>query len=319
VILVTSLNPALDITYRVGRVDWDGVNWPGQVHGQPGGKGINVARTLRQLGMDVLLTGLAGGVTGQAIRAGLREAGIAFELAGIAGETRRTVAVVDARRGTTALFNEPGPGIDGAEWEALCALYERLLDRCAAVVLTGSLPPGVPDDGYARLAARASAAGVPVLLDAGGAALRAGVAAGPAVAKPNRAELEAMLGRRVPPCAEAVAEAAGELVAAGAQAVVVSLGGDGLIAVTDDDRWRAAPPRHDAENPTGAGDAVAAGLAQGLACGWAWPKRLRHAAALGAAAAAAPVAGEFSSARYQAALAGVRVEPIGAGGRSGEP
>jgi tagatose 6-phosphate kinase len=309
-ILIVTLNPALDVTYHAGRVDWDGVNRPHRVTGQPGGKGVNVARTLRALGTEVLVTGLAGGATGESIRRGLREAGIACELTGIAGETRRTVAVVDAARGTTALFNEPGPGIDPAEWEAFRVLYEQSLGRCRAVVLTGSLPPGVPDDGYALLAARAAAAGLPVLLDAGGTALRAGVAAGPAIAKPNLAELGAALGRPVPLRAGAVCQAAGDLMTAGARAVVVSLGDAGLIAVTGEGCWRARAPRRDSGNPTGAGDAVAAGLAQGLACDRSWPERLRQAAALGAATAAAPVAGVFSRAAYRAALAGVRIEPI---------
>src|SRR5579875_2320156 len=259
-ILIVTLNPALDVTYHAGRVDWDGVNRPHRVTGQPGGKGINVARTLRALGTENLAAGLGRGATGEALPRGLREDGIACELAGIAGQARRTLAVVDAARGTTALFNEPGPAVDRAEWDGFCVLYEKSLGQCAAVVLTGSLPPGVPEDGYAVLAARAAAAGVPVLLDAGGAALRAGVAAGPAIAKPNLAEL------------------------ASAQ---------------------------DGGNPTGAGDAVAAALAQGLACGWGWPERLRQAAALGAATAAAPVAGVFGQDAYRAALAGVRVEQIG--------
>ncbi len=310
-ILIVTLNPALDVTYHAGRVDWDGVNRPHRVTGQPGGKGINVARTLRALGTEVLVTGLAGGATGEALRRGLREDGIACELAGIAGQTRRTLAVVDAARGTTALFNEPGPAVDRAEWDGFCVLYEKSLGQCAAVVLTGSLPPGVPEDGYAVLAARAAAAGVPVLLDAGGAALRAGVAAGPAIAKPNLAELASALGRPVPPRAAAVRRAAAGLMAAGARAVVVSLGADGLIAVTGEGCWRAVAPPQDGGNPTGAGDAVAAALAQGLACGWGWPERLRQAAALGAATAAAPVAGVFGQDAYRAALAGVRVEQIG--------
>src|SRR5690242_5692 len=94
-ILVVCLNPALDVTYHVPGVDWSGVNRPRQVRAGPGGKGINVARTLRALGRDAAVVGLAGGVTGAAVRAGLAAAGVAASFAGIAGETRRTFAVVD--------------------------------------------------------------------------------------------------------------------------------------------------------------------------------------------------------------------------------
>jgi tagatose 6-phosphate kinase len=104
-----------------------------------------------------------------------------------------------------------------------------------------------------------------------------------------------------------VAAAAGELRAAGPQAVVVSLGPDGLHADTPDGGWQAVPPAVVAGNATGAGDAAAAGLAQGLALGQPWEERLRHAVALGTAAALAPVAGEFSPADYATVRAGVTV------------
>jgi tagatose 6-phosphate kinase len=261
-----------------------------------------VARTLRALGSDVLVAGLAGGVTGEAVRAGLRGLGVPARLAGIAGETRRTFAVVDTRRRDTALFNEPGPRVSAAEYGGFLVLYDSALAGCSAVVLSGSLPPGLPRSSYAGLAARAAAAGVPVILDTEGPALLHGASAGPAIVKPNVAELERTLGRRLS-AAEgtdraATARAARELMTAGARAVVVSLGGDGLLAVTGDGTWHAAPPSQVAGNPTGAGDAVVAGLAHGLVLGTPWPERLRHAAALGTAAAAAPVAGQFAQADY---------------------
>jgi tagatose 6-phosphate kinase len=210
------------------------------------------------------------------------------------------------------LFNEPGPAVSEQEWAAMCVLYEKALAGSSAVVLSGSLPPGLAADSYAGLAARAAADGVPVVLDAEGPALLRGAAAGPAIVKPNLPELERTVGRGLsgPDGTDraAIAAAAGELRAAGAGAVVVSLGGDGLLAVTGDGTWHAAPPGPVAGNPTGAGDAVVAGLARGLALATPWPERLRQAAALGTAAAAAPAAGHFDPADYARALAGVTVE-----------
>ena len=104
-----------------------------------------------------------------------------------------------------------------------------------------------------------------------------------------------------------------ELMAAGPQAVVVTLGADGLWALTGDGSWQAVPPADVRGNPTGAGDAVAAGLVHGLVLGRPWEERLRHAVALGSAAVAAPAAGEFRPDDYAAALAGVAVTQVADG------
>ncbi|MBV9380872.1 MAG: 1-phosphofructokinase family hexose kinase [Streptosporangiaceae bacterium] len=308
---VICLNPALDITYHVPAVDWTGVNRPSSVRARPGGKGLNVARTLRSLGAEVLVMGLAGGITGAGVDAALRELGVPADFVPVGGETRRTVTIVDGRGGEAASFNEPGPVTGAAEFGELCARYDEALAGCAAVVLSGSLPPGLPADSYATLIEMAAAAGVPAVLDTHGEALLRGAAACPAIVKPNLAELEALTGR--PLCTargadrQAVAAAAGQLRATGAQAVVASLGAAGLLATTQDGSWHAFPPAAVTGNATGAGDAVAAGLAHGLVLGRPWDERLRHAVALGTACAAAPAAGEFSPADYASILGRVTV------------
>jgi tagatose 6-phosphate kinase len=316
VILVVCLNPALDITHDVPAVDWTGVNRPSAVHARPGGKGLNVARTLRALGADVLVLGLAGGITGAGVAAALSEAGVPAAFTAIRGETRRTFTVVDGRGGGAALFNEAGPAVDEDEWAQFRVQYEKALAGSAAVVLSGSLPPELPDGTYAELIERAAAAGVPAVLDAHGAALGLGAAAGPAIVKPNLAELEALAGQALSAAGRAdeaaVAGAAAALRAAGAGAVVATLGAQGLLAVTGDGDWAARPPAALAGNATGAGDAVTAGLAFGLVAGWPWERRLRHAVALGTAAAAAPVAGEFSDADYARGLDRVTVTRLAA-------
>jgi tagatose 6-phosphate kinase len=109
VIVVVCLNPALDITYDVPAVDWSGVNRPTAVHVRPGGKGLNVARTLRALGADVLVLGLAGGSTGTGVAAALGELGVPGAFTRIGGETRRTFTVVDGRGGGAACSTRPGP------------------------------------------------------------------------------------------------------------------------------------------------------------------------------------------------------------------
>jgi tagatose 6-phosphate kinase len=311
---VVCLNPALDITHHVAAVDWAGVNRPSAVHTRPGGKGLNVARTLHALGAEVLVLGLAGGLTGTGVETALASLGVPASWTRISAETRRTFTVVDQATGGSALFNEPGPPVSDGEFADFSVRYKEVLDGCAAVVLSGSLPPGVPADAYAGLTGLAAAAGVPVVLDAHGAALRHGAAAGPAIVKPNLAELAASTGRPLSDAGRpAVAAAARELRAVGAQAVVASLGAAGLHAVTGAGSWWAGPPGAVAGNPTGAGDAVAAALAHGLVLGRPWPEQLRHAVALGTASALAPVAGEFSLADYTRLLPAVSVDRDEAG------
>jgi 1-phosphofructokinase family hexose kinase len=306
VIVVVCLNPALDVTHHLPAVDWAGVNRPSTVRARPGGKGLNVARTLHALGVDVLVMGLAGGITGAGVEAALGELGIPAAFTWIAGETRRTFTVVGGQGGGTASFHEAGPGVSAEEFAEFRVRYASALAGSAAVVLSGSLPPGRPAGTYATLIETAAAAGVPAVLDTHGEALLRGAAAGPAIVKPNLAELEALAGRRLSTAQgadrTAVTAAAGRLRTAGAQAVVASLGPEGLLAATGDGHWQARPSAAVAGNATGAGDAVAAALVHGLVLGRPWDERLRHAVALGAATAAAPVAGEFSHADYISAL-----------------
>ena len=167
-ILVVTLNPALDVTHHVPGVDWDGVNRPAVTRARAGGKGLNVARTLRAVGALVQVTGLAGGVTGEQVVSALGALGVPASFTRIGGETRRTFAVVDTARGSTAVFNEPGPPVGHDEYAAFRVRYEKALAGCSAVVLSGSLPPGLPPDTYAELGAMAAAAGVPAVLDAHG-------------------------------------------------------------------------------------------------------------------------------------------------------
>ncbi len=302
-ILTVTLNAALDVTYRVPRLIPHTTHRVGEVVERPGGKGLNVARVLAALGHEAVVTGLAGGRTGEALRARLRESapGVTDELVPVAGETRRTVAVADGSTGDTTMFNEPGPAVTPQEWAAFCDAYRRLMGGARAVALCGSLPPGLPVGSYADLVRTARAAGVPVLLDTSGEALRRGIAARPDLVKPNSDELTQLTGLTDP------WRAAYEARRRGGRAVVASAGPQGLLAVTESGSWRAAPPRRMAGNPTGAGDSAVAGLLSALVEGAPWPDRLARAVALSAATVRAPAAGEFDRATYDKLLPQVAV------------
>lgn len=300
-ILTVTLNAALDITYRVPALTPHATHRVADVGERPGGKGLNVARVLAALGHDAVVTGFAGGRTGDALRAMLAPLPLRDALVPVAGTTRRTVAVVDGTTGDTTQLNEPGPAVTAAEWTAFLDAYDGLLADAAAVALCGSLPPGIHVGAYADLVRRTRAAGVPVLLDTSGEPLRRGVAARPDLIKPNAEELAGLTGSREP--RRAVRDARRR----GAHAVVGSLGPDGLLAATPDGLWGAAPPAPVAGNPTGAGDSAVAGLLSGLVEGLPWPERLARAAALSAATVLAPAAGEFDAAAYEELLGRVTV------------
>ncbi|MFE1770314.1 1-phosphofructokinase family hexose kinase [Streptomyces sp. NPDC059008] len=300
-ILTVTLNAALDITYRVPRLRPHSTHRVTEVSERPGGKGLNVARVLAALGHRTVATGFAGGGTGEALRALLADTEVTDALVPVGGATRRTVAVVDAATGDTTQLNEPGPTVSPAEWEAFLGTYRELLGEARAVALCGSLPPGVPVDVYARLTRAARTAGVPVLLDTSGEPLRRGLAARPDLAKPNADELAALTGSTEP------LRAARDARRRGAHAVAASLGADGMLAVTADGAWQAAPPRRFAGNPTGAGDSAVAGLLSGLVEELPWPDRLTRAVALSAATVRAPAAGEFDASTYEELLGRVVV------------
>ncbi|WP_370420699.1 1-phosphofructokinase family hexose kinase [Streptomyces sp. QH1-20] len=304
-ILTVTLNAALDLTYRVPRLRPHTSHRVTHAAERPGGKGINVARVLAALGHDTVVTGFAGGATGDALRRHLANgsARITDALVTLTGDTRRTVGIVDESTGDSTQLNEPGPDVAPEEWAAFGDAYGRLLRDAKAVALCGSLPPGVPVGAYAQLVRAARAAGVPVLLDTGGEPLRRGIAARPDVVKPNAAELAALTGSTEP------LRAAHDARRRGAHAVAASLGPDGLLALTPDGAWRAAPPRRLTGNPTGAGDSAVAGLLSGWAEGLSWPDRVARAVALSAATVRATAAGEFDRATYEGLLPQVKVTP----------
>ncbi len=228
-VVTVTLNAALDVTYDVEAFVPHATHRVLEVRAQAGGKGVNVARVLRQLGQDVVVTGLAGGHTGTLIRADLAASGLPDALVPISGESRRTLTVVSQRDGGATLLNEPGPRVREGEWAGFLTRFDHLLAAAQAVVLSGSLPVGVPTNAYAELVQAAHDHGLPALVDAEGEALHAALVAAPDVVKPNAAELGATTGHDDP------ALGAEQLLRAGARAVVASLGPDGLLAVTDAD------------------------------------------------------------------------------------
>ncbi|MGH1549315.1 1-phosphofructokinase family hexose kinase [Leifsonia poae] len=254
-----------------------------------GGKGLNVARVVAQTGGAAVVLTTAGGPSGLRLADDLEASRLPNELVAVASPTRSSIAIVDESAGETTVINETGGSLTEAEWTALRDAAARLAVPATCVVGSGSLPPDAPDDLYAGLVAIAAERGIPSVIDAVGTALVLAAEAGASVVKPNRRELAETTGNDDP------VAGARALIDAGAGLVLVSLGAEGMLAVTDSAEplhLRTAQPL--VGNPTGAGDAAVAAVASLLAAGVSDPALLlRRAVAWSAAAVLAPLAGEL--------------------------
>jgi tagatose 6-phosphate kinase len=289
-VICVALNPALDITYAGERFTAGEANRVSQVHAQAGGKAVNVARLLQQAGHEVAVTGFAGGLVGGEIASHLDEWGVPHHLVRCAAGSRRTVSAFSVEDAAVTAYYETGAPVTAPEWDRFTAGYGQLIKGAAAVVLSGSLPAGLPAGAYRVLAALAADAGAAAFIDAHPAPLLAALEAKPVLVKPNEHELAGAFGLPVPVALPAASGAARQLLSHGAQGAVVSLGRRGLLAVLPGASLRAIAPEQRG-NPVGAGDAALAALIRGHLAGRPWPDRLRLAAAMSAAAVRQPVAG----------------------------
>lgn len=287
-ILTVTPNPALDLTWHVDRLIVGETHRADAGAARAGGKGLNVARVAHAQGASVFALTTAGGRTGGEFAAELDASGIPNVLIEVAGDTRRSVAIVDEQLGDTTVVNERGVNPADAEWAALLAEVVDRLAGARVLVISGSLPPGAPETLLPILIGVGRDAGVPVIVDTSGPALLTAAGAGASVLKPNAAELAEATGVADP------VEGARSLIARGAELVLLSLGADGMLAVTASGVLHARLDAPLAGNPTGAGDAGVAACAVLYADGVRDPERvLRRATAWSAAAVLMPLAGEI--------------------------
>lgn len=269
-------NPSLDRTLHVPPWERGELVRALSASSEAGGKGLNLARALHASGVPTRAV-LPLAPASEAILRSLLPDDELLEAVPIRGALRVNLSLVEAD-GTVTKVNEPGPHLSAAEADALLQRTLRQADGAAWIAGCGSLPPGMGTDWYARLVARASPR-ARVAIDADGEALALAVRAGPALLKPNRAELEGLLGRRLRRLS-AVVDGARELLAAGVGAVLVSLGPDGALLVDGDGARHAEAPGIEVVNSVGAGDSLLAGFLAGGAA----PSALAEAVAWSVAA-----------------------------------
>nr|WP_221475422.1 1-phosphofructokinase [Sphaerisporangium rubeum] len=260
-----TLNPSLDRTIEIGSLTRGSVIRASTARLDPGGKGVNVCRAL--LANDVVSRAVVpfGGAEGHRLLGLLAVEGIDVISVPVSGLTRSNVALAEPD-GTITKINEPGTALSAAEVDAVAEALVAAAHSADWVVASGSLPPGVPVDMYARLTTRFAAAGLNVAVDTSGPALLAALTAAPALVKPNREELAEATGSSPRTLGEAL-DAAGKLRALGASAVLASLGPDGAILVEDGRTWYGRCPVPEPRSTVGAGDAMLAGFLAGGAHG----------------------------------------------------
>ncbi len=312
-LLFVAANPSIDRLYEVDRLDAGAIHRPRSTTAVPGGKGLNAARAALALGGDVTAVALLGGRSGDWIVDRLGELGLDVRVVPTEGETRTCVSILDRSSGALTEVYEPGTETQTAEWAALEAAVQAELERgdLAAVAVSGSLPPGAPADGFARIArsAAAAAAPVPLLTDTYGAALAAVLTERPSLVKLNAAEAGEASSIAVVDVSSAAA-AADALRRAGAGTVIVTLGSDGAVVVGPDGRSRLRPPAIVGPYPVGSGDAFLGGLAVAIARGEPALTAARLGLAAGIANALSPGAGALDPGRIGPILEAITLEPL---------
>ncbi|MBV8186518.1 MAG: 1-phosphofructokinase family hexose kinase [Alphaproteobacteria bacterium] len=282
-VVTLTMNPALDIATVTDRVVPMHKLRCGAPRYDPGGGGINVARVVCALGGDALAIFPAGGAAGEMIRHLLHEAGVAHEAVQIAGFTRESLAVEERGTGDQYRFILPGPEIGAAD-------QQRCLDRLAAalpaaryVVASGSLPTGVPEDFYARVARLAQRHEKPLLLDTSGPALKA-VGTAVYLLKPSLRELEQLVGRQITSEQDEEQAVRDVIAQERAENVVLSLGAKGALLATRNGSERISAIPVAAKSTVGAGDSMMGGIVVALSRGFALHEAVRFGVAAGAAA-----------------------------------
>ncbi|MBI4759802.1 MAG: 1-phosphofructokinase [Chloroflexota bacterium] len=283
-IYTLTLNPAIDRELTVTEIQFDSVLTAVKSQVDFGGKGFNVSRLLKSMGMCSTALGFVGGRTGERLRLGLQELGITTDFVSIPGETRTNVSIVTEKHDRYIKVNEKGPSVDEPKQRELLDKIASLAGPADWWVLAGSLPPAVPDSFYAQIIQLLNTRQAITILDTSGESLRLGCEAKPFLVKPNVEETHKLTGLPVHTIAQIVV-AAKELRRMGAQNVVISMGKKGALLQTADESWLVHSPKVKEKNPIGAGDSMVGGLVWALSQGYTLKEALGWGAASGAATA----------------------------------
>ncbi len=304
-ILTLTLNPALDLTVQLARLEPGQVNRSETMQTHAAGKGLNVAQVLADLGHQLTVGGFLGDSNPQAFEALMARRGFVDAFVRVSGETRSNIKLAE-HDGRITDLNGPGPQVSEEARQALLDKLELIAPGHDAVVVAGSLPQGVSPEWLQALLLRLKKLGLKVALDTSGAALRAGLAATPWLIKPNGEELAEAL--QIPATSlQSQAETAARLHAQGIEHVVISHGAEGVNWFSGAPALQALPPKVQVASTVGAGDSLLAGMLHGLLSGHGAEQTLRTATAIAAQAVTQIGFGISDRAQLAQLESGVRV------------
>ncbi|MED3564232.1 tagatose-6-phosphate kinase [Bacillus xiapuensis] len=280
-ILAVTMNPSVDISYLIQDFNLDDVNRVENARKTAGGKGLNVARVVNQLGEDVLATGVLGGTIGDYIKQELNKSGIKNEFFRINQESRNCIAILHAGMQTEIL--ESGPTLSANDGEAFLRKYKELLSKASLVTISGSLPKGLGSDFYLKMVEMGREKGIPVIVDTSGESLKQVLThtVKPFAIKPNIHELFQLFGMELSRNIGNLKQLLASELFHGIEWIVVSMGAEGAFVKQGEEYYQVHIPKIDVVNPVGSGDATVAGLAVALKHKQAVPTVLKTAMTTG--------------------------------------
>ena len=308
-ILTVTLNVAVDKRYVVEGIDIGSVMRVKESSQSAGGKGINVAKIAKQLGADVIATGIVGGHTGAYIISELEKRNINTDFLKVKNDSRTSVNVFDSVNGTHSQFLESGGLISKEEYSQFLDKYRVLVDKSDIICICGSTPPGAPQNCYSQMISVAKEKGKKVFLDASGELLADGIKSCPALIKPNIDEIIG-LGFVKSNDINEIEKAARELFNGGIEYVLVSLGEDGALLVCKDGTFKGKTAKVPVVNTVGCGDSMLSSFAVAIQKGMTSQEALEVSLAVATANALSEGAGEYREDDLRYLLDKVSVERI---------
>ena len=305
-ILCLNLNAAIDKSIIVSSLEINKIHRPESVLSLAGGKGCNVARALKTLGEEPVVSGWVGGFAGQFIEAELHREGIQTDFVHTDFESRTCTSILDRENQTMTEIYEKGEAVPLEKLDELRDLIRKTIGKYKSMTLSGSMPQGVPTNFYADLIQIAHEQNVPAFLDSSGDALRQGIEARPFLVKPNETEVRALLNLGTNDTFD-FAQAASKVATKYGTHVLLSLGAKGAIAATGQDVFVVETPRVDAKSAVGSGDCTLGGLVHGILSGLSFEESVRCGVAAGTANTLTVGAGQFKQADFERLREQVRI------------
>ena len=259
-IVTVTMNPAIDKTIEIDRLNRGNLNRIEKIEYDAGGKGINVSKTIHELGGESIATGFLGGNAGRVIEEILDSRGIKHDFVWVDGETRTNTKVCE-QDGTVTELNEKGPEVTPEQLTNLLEKLDDLADDNVLFILAGSIPGNMEKDIYARIIERVHKKGAKVLLDADGELFRKGLEQKPDMIKPNQWEIEELQGFSHGVSDKKLINVAEKMQTEGIDTVVISLGKNGALFVCGSYVAKGMPLKVDVHSTVGAGDAMVAAMA----------------------------------------------------------